>query len=170
VESIRSMGAQCDFDALYRRHAPNAFRRAWRLLDNPSDAHEVVHDVFLALYEHPEQYSGRSTLSTFLYSAVTHACLNRLRNHSNRERLLREHAPLAGPAYVSASPEDAAEIHALLEHMPEPLAQVAVYYHLDELSHADIARIMGCSSRHVGDLLVRLRAWVARREAVVCEA
>lgn len=170
MESIRSMGAHGDFDALYRRHAPNAFRRAWHLLGNSSDAHEVVHDVFLSLYEHPEQYSCRSALSTFLYSAVTHACLNRLRNQSNRERLLREHAPLTGPAYASADPETEVEIRALLEHMPEPLAQVAIYYHLDELSHADIARIMGCSSRHVGDLLARLRAWVERREAVVCEA
>jgi RNA polymerase sigma-70 factor (ECF subfamily) len=164
------MGAQSDFDALYRRHAPNAFRRAWRLLGNASDAHEVVHDVFLALYERPEQYSGRSRLSTFLYSAVTHACLNRLRNHDTRERLLREHASVAAPTLVRAGQEDAAEIRALLEHMPEPLAQVAVYYHLDELSHADIARIMGCSSRHVGDLLARVHAWVARREGAVCEA
>jgi RNA polymerase sigma factor (sigma-70 family) len=170
VQSIQRMGADSDFDALYRRHAPNAFRRAWRLLGNPSDATEVVHDVFLSLYERPEQYSGRSSVTTFLYSAVTHACLNRLRDHDNRQRLLSEHTSGSPPGYASASQEQAVEVRALLERMPEPLAQVAVYYYLDELSHADIARILSCSSRHVGDLLARVSRWAARQEAALCNA
>jgi RNA polymerase sigma factor (sigma-70 family) len=86
------------FEELYRRHAANAFRRARRLLANDADAHEVMHDVFLSLFERPEQYEGRSTLSTFLFSAVTHACLNRLRNDKTRRRLLEEHAPVTLPS------------------------------------------------------------------------
>jgi DNA-directed RNA polymerase specialized sigma24 family protein len=52
--------------------------------------------------------------------------------------------------------------------MPEPLALVAVYYYVDELSHAEIARIMGCSSRHVGNLLERLTLWAANEESAAC--
>ncbi|HKP58327.1 MAG TPA: sigma-70 family RNA polymerase sigma factor [Polyangiales bacterium] len=159
-----------DFEGLYRRHAPNAFRRAWRMLGNSADAHEVVHDVFLSLYERPEQYAGKSSLNTFLYSAITHACLNRLRNGGNRRRLLEETQRIPHPEMLAASPEQAAVLRSVLEQMPEPLAQVSVYYYLDELSHADIARIMGCSSRHVGDLLERVARWAAREESAVCDA
>ena len=159
-----------DFDALYRRHAPNAFRRALRLLGNAADAHEVVHDVFLSLYERPEQYAGRSSLSTFLYSAVTHACLNRIRNWGNRQRLLAETPASPLPGGAGTSPEQAAVLRSVLERMPEPLPQVAVYYYMDELSHAEIARILGCSSRHVGDLLERVARWAAREESAVCDA
>lgn len=140
------------------------------MLGNSADAHEVVHDVFLSLYERPEQYAGKSSLNTFLYSAITHACLNRLRNGGNRRRLLEETQRIPHPEMLAASPEQAAVLRSVLEQMPEPLAQVSVYYYLDELSHADIARIMGCSSRHVGDLLERVARWAAREESAVCDA
>src|SRR5262245_26408626 len=74
-------------EQLYRRHAPDAFRRARGLLANDADAHEVVHDLFLSLWERPEQFKGRSSMTTFLYAAVTHACLNRIRNLGNRARI-----------------------------------------------------------------------------------
>lgn len=156
------------FEALYRRHAASAFRRARRLLGDHSEAHEVVQDVFLSLLERPEQYAGASSLSTFLYSAVTHACLNRLRNYSNRARLLNEQRAVLDLQVLFCSPELRAELAQVLERMPEQLAHVAIYYFVDELPHRDIARIIGCSSRHVGDLVQRVLQWASRQEPVVC--
>ena len=78
------------FEGLYRTHAPAAFRRARRMLGSEADAHEVVQDVFFRSAA-PAQYQGRSSMSTFLYSAVTHACLNRIRNVKTRSRLLAQH-------------------------------------------------------------------------------
>ena len=159
--------ADTNFDALYRRHAGGAFRRALRILGNTADAHEIVHDVFLSLFERPDQYAERSAFTTFLYSAVTHACLNHLRNQNNRRRLLQEHGPVAEPAR-GMSPEHRLELLRLFSRMPEQLAHVAIYRHFDALSHRDIAEIMGCSSRHVGNLLERLEQWIQQPEAAVC--
>jgi RNA polymerase sigma factor (sigma-70 family) len=157
------------FEELYRRHAASAFRRARRLLGNEADAHEIVHDVFLSLFERPEQYAGRSSLSTFLYSAVTYACLNKVRNRRNRERLLREQwSGPELPELFTASAERVAELHEALERMPERLAHAAIYHYLDELPHRDIARIMGCSASHVGDLLERVALWARQQESAVC--
>ena len=158
------------FETLYRRHAGSAFRRAQRILGNAADAHEIVHDVFLSLFERPEQYAERSTFTTFLYSAVTHACLNHLRNQNNRRRLLQEHRPVVYEAMPSSgsAAEHSVELRRLLRRMPEQLAHVAIYRHFDALSHRDIARIMGCSSRHVGHLLERLTQWVEQPEVAAC--
>jgi RNA polymerase sigma factor (sigma-70 family) len=157
------------FDELYRRHAPGAFRRARRVLGSDADAHEVVHDLFLSLWERPEQFGGKSSMSTFIYGAVTHACLNRLRNHDNRLRLMREHlATQTAQTDGRADAEQSAALRAALERMPEPLAQVAIYYYFDELTHRDIARVLGCSHRHVGDLLERLAQWVEHKEVRAC--
>ena len=153
-----------NFEALYRRHAPNAFRRARRLLGNDADAHEVVHDVFLSLFERPEQYAGKSRMSTFLYSTITHACLNRLRNQRTRQRILAQHTPVALPDFRSTPAQRSLELRSLLARMPEQLALAAVYYYVDDLSHAEIGRVMGCSSRHVGNLLERLTRWAANEE------
>jgi RNA polymerase sigma factor (sigma-70 family) len=158
-------------DALYRSHAPAAFRRARRLLGSDADAHELVHDVFLSLWARPEQYAERSRLSTFLYAAVTNACLKRLRDHKNRVRLSAEHiAGGQGLAAIAPGPQadQLSALHSALQRMPEPLVQVAVYYYFDELSHDEISRLLGCSRRHVGDLLERLQQWVRRQEAASC--
>lgn len=158
------------FERLYRLHAGSAFRRAERILGNAADAHEIVHDVFLSLLEEPAQYAQRAALTTFLYSAVTHACLNHLRNQRNRRRLLQEHGSAVSPAACTspALAEHHVELRRLLARIPEPLGHVAIYRHFDALSHRDIARVMGCSSRHVGNLLERLTQWLEQPESVAC--
>ena len=155
-----------ELDELYRRHAPAAFRRARRLLGSQADAYEVVHDVFLSLFERPEQFAKQSSMSTFLYSAVTHACLNRIRNQQTRMRLLfEEHVTTQRLATTQTTqPENRALLRSLLQRMPEPLAEVAVYYYSDELTHEEISRVLGCSRRHVGDLIERLSSWVREHE------
>ena len=158
------------FEVLYRSHAGSAFRRAQRIVGNAADAHEIVHDVFLSLFERPEQFAERSKFTTFLYSAVTHACLNHLRNQSTRLRLLEAHGqsvltPPGGPA-----PEQVVELRGILRRMPEQLAHAAVYRHFDALSLVDIARVMGCSSRHVSNLLDRLEHWLEQPEAAACNS
>jgi len=154
-------------DELYRKHAAGAFRRALRLLGSDADAAEVVQDVFVSLFERPEQFRG-GNMSAFLYSAVTHACLNLMRDQRNRYRLLVEHGETATQADPGKNPEWVLTARAVLEDMPEPLAQVAVYYYLDELSQHEIAEILGCSRRHVGDLLERLARWAERQERRSC--
>jgi RNA polymerase sigma-70 factor (ECF subfamily) len=150
---------------MYRAHAPSIFRRAQQLLGSDADAQDVVSDVFTSLYERPEQYAGRSALSTFLYSMTTHVCLNRLRSQKRRTRLHEAGAEAVGPgASELAAPDRAAQLRELLLRMPEPLGQVAIYYYLDELTHAEVAELLGCSRRHVGDLLTRLNAWLQARE------
>jgi RNA polymerase sigma factor (sigma-70 family) len=159
---------QCN--ELYARYAPGAFRRAQRLLGNSSDADDVVHDVFLALFERFE-FRGDSAPGTYVYSAVTHACLNRLRDRQRRQRLTHAHAPLLGPDHdAGASAESWVAARDLLQRLPEPLAEVAVYYHLEELSLREIAGLLGCSHAHVATLVERLARWIDGQELKSCRA
>jgi RNA polymerase sigma-70 factor (ECF subfamily) len=93
-----------------------------------------------------------------------------LRNRNNRARLLREQRAVLDLQALFCSPELRAELVQVLERMPEQLAHVAIYYFVDELPHRDIARILGCSSRHVGDLVQRVLQWASRQEPVVCSS
>jgi RNA polymerase sigma-70 factor (ECF subfamily) len=43
--------------------------------------------------------------------------------------------------------------------MPEELAKAAIYHFVDGLTHQEISEILGCSRRHVGDLLARISTW-----------
>lgn len=147
---------------LYRKYAAGAFRRAQRLLGNAADAAEVVHDVFIALFEQPQQHRGGS-MNAYVYSAVTHACLNRIRDRRNRTRLATERTD-AEAFDPGTSVEAALLARDALAEMPDQLAQIAIYYYLDELTHREIAELLGCSHRHVGNMLQRLTRWAEQRE------
>ena len=153
---------------IYARHAASVYRRALSILDNDAEANEVLQDVFVSLLERPQQFAGRSQVSTFLYSATTHLCLNRLRNQRNRARLLQERGG-AAVVRAAAEPDQMARVRETLRLLPEPLAEVAVYYFVDELDHREIAEVLGCSRQRVGRLIERLHEWGRAQEAA-CSA
>ncbi|MBI2372825.1 MAG: sigma-70 family RNA polymerase sigma factor [Deltaproteobacteria bacterium] len=130
-------------------------RRALRILGSEDSAREVLQEVFVSLVDRPAQFQGNSSLLTWLYSATTHAALNRLRNHRNRARILELH-PL--DAQERAGLEDQTEARRILARVPEKLARVAIYYYFDQLTHDEISELLGCSRRQVGNLLERFRA------------
>lgn len=141
---------------LYRLHAHHVLRRARQILGNEEDARETLQEVFTALAHSPESLDRAASIPAWLYGATTHHALNTLRQRNNRARLVEENVrPLLA---LEAEPcaELVTSIRQLLSRMPEQLSTVAVYYHLDGMTHAEIAEVMGCSRRHVGNLLERL--------------
>jgi RNA polymerase sigma factor (sigma-70 family) len=150
-------------DACYRAHGAPVLRRARGLLRDEEEAREVLHEVFMSLLESPSQVRGGSALTTWLYSATTHACLNRLRNGRTRARLLAADEAEKG-SRVSPSAERATILRDLLARVGPELAQVAVYYYADEMTHEEIATVLSCSRRHVGDLVAQLHEAVRRIE------
>ena len=152
-----------DVEAMYRSYGHSVLRRARQILANDDEASEVLQELFAGLVARPAQFDGRSAPSTFLYAATTHACLARLRDRKNRMRLLDEHVKPWTSDVDPRSPAVVAIVRAELAQLPEEEARAAVYYHLDGMSHAEIAELLGCSRRHVGNLLERVEQRIAAR-------
>lgn len=145
----------------YRQHGHLVLRRARRLLGNEQEAREILQDIFVSLLDEPGQLDGKGPMVSWLYGATTHACLNRIRDQKNRLRLLDTHvAPLQRESEAPHA-ERALLTREILAQLPVDLAQVAVHYFSDEMSHEEIARVMGCSRRHIGDLLERLKTMIS---------
>jgi RNA polymerase sigma factor (sigma-70 family) len=158
-----------DIERLYRERGHVVLRRASQLLGNEEEAHEIVQEVFAGLLADRGQFAGASTVTTWLYSVTTHLCLNRLRNERTRQRLLAargasESAPGAF-AFGAEAAAGRAAIRAFLARVPETLAHVAVYAYVDEMSHEEIARVLGYSRRHVGRLVAELESWMVKERA-----
>ena len=146
-------------ESMYRTHGHSVLRRARAILGNDEDARELLHEIFLSLLDRPHQFAGQSSVTTWLYSVTTHGCFNRLRNERTRRRLLDERTS-ATPQSSGPNPEREAILRQQLGRLPLELAEVAVYHYLDGMTHAEIASVLGCSRRHVGDLMVRMLASV----------
>jgi RNA polymerase sigma-70 factor (ECF subfamily) len=159
---MTAAAAAVSLDRLYREHGHAVLRRARRMLRSDDDARDVVQDVFLDLHKHPDRFEARSSIATYLYAAATHACLNRIRDGKTRTRLIAvETTPQAAPA-TSDTRALALEI---LAGLSDEEAALAIYLYCDELTHDEIAGLLGCSRRHVGDLALRLRRRIMERVA-----
>ncbi len=136
------------------------------MLGSDVEAQEIVQDVFLSLHERPQQFSGKSSVTTFLYAVTTHACFTRLRNQKNRRRLMDERSEAETQTEAGGpSPELTLLARRALSELPEDVASALVYYALDGMSHEEIARVLDCSRRHVGDLLLRAAQFARKAEA-----
>jgi RNA polymerase sigma-70 factor (ECF subfamily) len=151
-------------DQLYRDHGHVVLRRARSLLRSDSEARDAVQDIFLDLLRRPEQLDGVVKITGWLYRTTTHHCLNKLRDQRGRVRILDAFQP---PASVAPRSEAFAQVRALLNRLPEPLGEVAIYHHLDGMTYDEIAALLGCSRRQVGYLIERLHAAVADDDRVV---
>ena len=144
-----------DVGELYREWGPMVFRRIRRFYD-AVEAEEVLHEVFVKVLENVDSFRADASPSTWLYRIATNHCLNRLRNARRRRELLAEHGADLYPARVGASQEAELLLAQLWKQLPEELLQIAVYYHVDGMTHAEIARVLDVSRRTVGNRLKEL--------------
>lgn len=106
-----------------------------------------------------DTFRGESSMTTWLYQITTRYCLNRLRNSQRRQALWEEcsDAVYWSQPIASANQERQALYNQIWRELDEDLLNIGVYYHLDGMTHAEIARILGVSRRTVGNRLIELQ-------------
>jgi RNA polymerase sigma factor (sigma-70 family) len=138
----------------YRRYGPALLRKARRLLRNEEDARDAVQNLFLDLL----QREVTPLELPFLYRALTHRCLNLMRDERNRARLLaRENTSLSGPSRIAPDARalglDA--LCKLADRSEESVMETLVYRFCDEMGLEEIAEVMGVSRKTVQNRLAR---------------
>lgn len=154
-----------DVEAYYRRFGPMVLRRCRALLRDPEEAVDAMQDVFVRLLHYSARLDERAPASLLLRMA-TRVCLNRLRSARRRpadavdERVLE--------IARAEEPEGAwlARLH-LGRAFRDELAStrvIAVLFHVDGLTHEEVAREVGLSVSGVRKRLRNLRAHLEKLE------
>jgi RNA polymerase sigma factor (sigma-70 family) len=155
---------RAELEALYRSYGPLVRRRARGILGDDLEAQDAVQEVFVRVLRSAGEFRGQSQPSTWLYRIATNLCLNRVRDGRRR----REHLDRFGEEVHHATPAAApsadtrATLRRVLAEVPQELAEIAIYYWVDEMDQAEIAEILGLSRRTVGNRLERFRAEALR--------
>jgi RNA polymerase sigma factor (sigma-70 family) len=151
-------------ERLYRSHGHIVLRRARLLLGSEPDAQEALQEVFTSLLREPQKLRSAGSVVAWLYKATTHYCLNQLRNRRTGARLLEGAIAPATATDPGAGAEALFELRRILSQMPAQVAAAAVHHHLDGMTHAEVAELLGCSRRQVGYLLTRAQRSLVRLE------
>lgn len=152
-----------DVAELYRSHSAMVHRRVLRFFP-PQEAEEVVHEVFLKVVEQIATFRGDASPTTWLYRMTTNHCINRVRDRDRRAQLWRARGSGWTHEVTAPEQETATFLRELWRELDLELVEVGVLYFLDGLTHAEIARIVGCSRRTVGNRLEAIRAQALARD------
>lgn len=149
------MASRESFGEAYERYGRSVFRRAVYLLGNEDAAKDATQEVFLRAMRAGDRGSFEASPMAWLYRVTTNLCLNKLRDRSRRSAILSAWKPAE---LVDSGAEAKVLVQRILAQVPEDLQDVAIYYYVDELSHEEIAEIIGVSRRTVGNRLASFHA------------
>jgi RNA polymerase sigma-70 factor, ECF subfamily len=171
VERCRQ-GDLTAFEQVYRVHSGRLYNVAFRMLGNPTDAEDLLQEIFLAAHRKLDTFRGDSALGTWLYRLAVNLCLDYLRSRTGRaiqvtdaledDNVLTD-APSRGLAEQVVSRMD---LERALTHLPEGCRMAFVLHDIEGLEHSEVAKAMGIaegtSKSQVHKARLRLRALLSQ--------
>jgi RNA polymerase sigma-70 factor, ECF subfamily len=156
TSSASRVDAATDPQSAYRAFGPALVRKAERMLRSREDAIDVVHALFADLIP-----TWNPTVDLpYLYKAVTHRCLNVVRDRATRARLLEREPTAAAPLGRVRLDDEVVGlglVAALADRLDDGHLQVLVCRFIDDMTQDEIAAHLGISRKTVGKRLDRIR-------------
>ena len=164
-------GDEDAFDQLVRTYSGQVYALLSRFLGPAPAREDLVQEVFLRVVRSRARYQPTARFSTWLYRIAFNLCVNQ------RERLAgRVEVSLEAPGEHGGAPSGAladaaapapsddleradavAAVRAALAALPEAQRMALLLAKYEELSHAEIAAVMGSSEKAIKSLIHRAR-------------
>lgn len=141
------------FDAFYER----LYAFAAGIVGSKDTAREVVHDVFLKIWERHDDWEIRRSLQAYLYQATRNQALNYAKRHDRRhaheatmdDRLKPVRKTRRTPEDELRLTELAESIWSAIDDLPERRRTTFVLHRQHDMTYAEVAEVMGVSKKTV---------------------
>jgi len=149
------------FETLVRRYQRMIYALAYRMTGSAADAEDLTQETFIRAHEQLAGYRAEAKFSSWLYRIAVNHCLNWRKRTARREQVHHEWQAQRAE-YSSPDGALAQKVQdALMKLSPKQRATVALAIY-DGLSHAEAARVLGCSETTVSWRLFAARAKLRR--------
>lgn len=151
MKSITKLSDPSVFESVFHEQYDNLCGFAYRYVDEHHWAEEIVQGVFADLWEKAEEIKIRTTVESYLFGAVRHACLNHLK-HQQVENKFQEFSK-NNPDQVSQDflelSELEEEIKNALESLPEKCREIFEMSRFEEMKYKEISETLNISQKTV---------------------
>jgi RNA polymerase sigma-70 factor (ECF subfamily) len=171
VHALRE-GSECAYETLLLRFQQPVYNLALRLLNDPSDAADVVQEVFLKVFRNVGHFRGQSSLKTWIFRIAINEAHNQRRwffRHRHREVGIDEEQENSGsradtlsdsaqsPFDYTLDQERQALIEAALTRINPTFRAAVVLRDIADLSYEEISEVLQVSLGTVKSRILRGR-------------
>jgi RNA polymerase sigma factor (sigma-70 family) len=163
VDLVRA-GDDDAFEVLYERHVAGILGFCRHMLGSQEEAEDAVQQTFVAAHGALRRDGREIVLKPWLYTIARNRCLSMLRARREQPAELVE----LSTAGLDEQVEQRADLRELVEdvqRLPEQQRAALLLSELDDLSHAEVADVIGCKPQAVKGLVFRARSGLAERQA-----
>lgn len=176
LEGLKS-GEESAYENLIERFQQPIYNLVHRLIEDPSEASDVVQDVFLKVFRNIGAFRGQSSLKTWIYRIAVNEAHNRRRwfgRHRRPEVELESdgeagkgwldhlHDPARSPYDLVLNEERRVAIERALAGLNPVFRTAVVLRDLEELSYEEIADVLDVSLGTVKSRILRGREALRR--------
>ncbi|WP_263366881.1 RNA polymerase sigma factor [Edaphobacter bradus] len=167
LSSIENVGSEIDLTALVETYSTLLFRVAHSVLRSRAEAEDVVQDAFVRVLEHRRSLPAVRDIRVWLVRITWNLAIDR-RRRIRPEQMDESFAQTLAATSVPADEalNEAQRMNAVLrelERLPKAERHVLLLSSLDELSVAEMSKILGRSESAIRALLFRARARLRER-------
>jgi len=133
------------FDVLVARYQRPIYRLCYRYVNSHEDANDLAQEVFLKAWRAIGRFRGDSAFSTWLFRIAVNACLNfrALRRPETRELPETLLDPRPGALAEVERQDDASRLRAAVSRLPERQRATLILKVFHDLTHDEVAGILG---------------------------
>jgi RNA polymerase sigma-70 factor, ECF subfamily len=137
------------FARLVEQHQRAVYRLCRRFVATHEDASDLSQEVFLRAYRGLRNFRGQASVSTWLHRIAVNVCLNRVAAKAPKTEAIEEHRHIdsGSPGAIEGvlRRERADRVRAAINELPRKQRATLVLRTYQELSHREIANILGSS-------------------------
>lgn len=133
------------FDEAYRRYGGLLYSVALKVLRNPQDAEDCVHDSLVRVWKNPQAFAAqRGSVRAFLTVCVRNDAISRVRMAARRERLDRR-VNREAETFEEFAVNDFIEtqrVRAALAQLPHDQREALLLAYYQGKTHVEIAQVL----------------------------
>jgi RNA polymerase sigma-70 factor (ECF subfamily) len=169
-----SKGDTLAFTELYNRHKDKLYSFSMDMVGSPEKANDLVHDVFLKIWEQRSSLKGKEVFSGYLYTMVRNFCIDHFRKFA-RESLINRKLAENGKENFETPESDLLyrdlqnKVQQAINNLPPRQKEIYILHREERLKYNEIAQKLNLSvstvENHFSRAMVSIRIFLGSEYA-----
>ena len=150
-------------DHIINKYKASIFKICLGYSKSTQDAEDLLQEVYINVWKGLKSFRNEANIKTWLYRVTVNTCLLTLRKKSIDTVSLNK----IDEALLSSSEKDSEEgtfqkLHDLIQELPKN-ERVIILLYLEDLTHKEIANIVGIKPNYVGVKINRIKKILSKK-------